>query len=113
MQPNGTSQTARGLVTYVKTLGKPGVCASYDIAGNAVKSREPATLREVAYSITEATKYMLPSMETPNGNANLASSCQWNGLLGLTQAAGPNGATKQDAKGNVATYWWDSYGRMT
>ncbi|QOY90035.1 RHS repeat domain-containing protein [Paludibaculum fermentans] len=116
----GTSKTDRGLPTWVSQLGKPNVCVSYNIAGNVIKSREPSTSKEVAVTLNETTKYTVPSMTTPNGNSNLATSYQWNQMLGLTQTTGANGATSSftydsiqrpatttNAHGGVSTYsYW-------
>lgn len=35
----------------------------------------------------------VPRLITPNGETGLRTALQWNGFLGLTQVAGPNGAT--------------------
>ncbi|MGC4052292.1 MAG: RHS repeat-associated core domain-containing protein [Paludibaculum sp.] len=115
----GTSKTDRGLPTWVSQLGKPNVCMSYDIAGNVIKSREPLTSKEVAVTLNETTKYTVPSMATPNGNSNLATSYQWNQMLGLTQTTGANGAsssftydsiqrpaTTTNPHGGITTYYY-------
>jgi RHS repeat-associated protein len=120
----GTSKTDRGLVTYTKTPGRPGVCVSYDIGGNVVKSKEPLTGREVAYAVTSASQWTAPSTATPDQTAQLASSYQYNSVLALSQESGPNGATMSygydsltrpasvvNAHGGVTTYTYSDGGR--
>ncbi|QOY91470.1 RHS repeat-associated core domain-containing protein [Paludibaculum fermentans] len=87
-----TSLTWRGNVTYVAVLGKAPVCLSYNIGGTVVKSQTVGGIA-VDYSVTSASHYTMPSVVTPNGESNLASSSQFNTFLGLSSTTGPNSAT--------------------
>ncbi|MBI5280355.1 MAG: RHS repeat-associated core domain-containing protein [Candidatus Solibacter usitatus] len=88
----GLSYLARGNPTWVKSLGKPGSCLSYDIAGNVVKAQDLLGHR-VDFTLGAASNWSLPSAVTPNGETNLASSYQWNSFFGLAQNVNPNNST--------------------
>ncbi|MBL0159888.1 MAG: hypothetical protein IPP47_22765 [Bryobacterales bacterium] len=85
--------TFRGNVTQSTTLSNPvAKNLFYDLGGNVVKTTGGGG-PQVDATLTAATNYMVPSTVTPNSEANLASSAQWDSLLRLTSATGPNGAT--------------------
>ncbi len=98
----GTGYLARGLVTWSKALGQPAGCVRYDIGGNAVMSGVVGGA-SAQFTVTSASQWTAPSVATPNGEANLASSYQWNSYLKLSSASGPNGAS--------ASFTYDSMSR--
>jgi RHS repeat-associated protein len=99
----GASYRTRGLPRYVDELGKDWACSWFDITGNVVSSSN--SRGSVAYSYSDSTRYAVPMSMVPNGNSAMGSSMQWDSVLNLTSATGPNSAT---------TAWgYDSLNRNT
>ena len=89
----GTSYVARGNVTAATARGMAGTkLMMYDIGGNLI-STTGGGAPAVDTTFANVTNYMTPATVTPNSQANLATSAQWDGLLRLTSATGPSGAT--------------------
>jgi YD repeat-containing protein len=94
------AMTKRGNETGTWGYGQEiGVNTAFDITGMAVVAWQGS--KQV--STTPAQNNAAPGTMTVNNNGNYQHNLSWNSFLGLTQDAGPNGAT--------ASYSYDQYAR--
>ncbi len=103
--PNyGTSYLTRGNITSSHRLGIYAGSIKYNLLGEVTQSTD-AHGRQVNYSYSSASYFMVPTLMTPNSNPNLQTSLSWSTILSPTSSSQPNGTT--------VSYGYDGQNRVT
>ncbi|MEZ5355296.1 MAG: hypothetical protein R2762_21895 [Bryobacteraceae bacterium] len=97
----GAGMNIRGNATGQWQYGGLSTTFNYDITGLTIVAQQGTR----TVSATPAQNNAVPGTMTVNGNGSLQHTMNWNTFLGLTQDAGPNGAT--------SSYSYDAYARPT
>ncbi|HEY3444428.1 MAG TPA: RHS repeat-associated core domain-containing protein [Paludibaculum sp.] len=99
----GTSYLYRGNLRTSWTMSSQTTrTMTYDIGGNVIQTTGGGG-PQVDATFANGSNYLLPATITPNSQANLATSAQWDSLLRLSSVTGPNGATTSVAGYDAAS----------
>src|SRR5262249_1813788 len=96
---SGASFAYRGNLKYSVAL-QGNRCTAYQITGIPYQTVDGAGN---SVSITADASYSLPSVLTPNGNSNLATSLTYSSFWAVQSVTGPNGASVNTS--------YDTFGR--